>query len=202
MELKKEKGKMSTRMLTKVGVLSAIAFILMLIEFPLWFAPPFLKMDLSEVPALMGAFALGPVAGVLIELIKNILNVAIEGTSTGGVGELANFVVGSIFVYTAGYIYHKNKNIKNAIIGMITGTIAMTIAMAVANYYVMIPFYAKLFGMPLDKIVAMGSAVNKYVVDFKSLIIYAVVPFNILKGVIVTSITFLLYKKVSPILHK
>ncbi|MBW4827842.1 MAG: ECF transporter S component [Clostridiaceae bacterium] len=202
MELKKEKGKMSTRMLTKVGVLSAIAFILMLIEFPLWFAPPFLKMDLSEVPALMGAFALGPVAGVLIELIKNILNVAIEGTSTGGVGELANFVVGSIFVYTAGYIYHKNKNIKNAIIGMIAGTIAMTIAMAVANYYVMIPFYAKLFGMPLDKIVAMGSTVNKYVVDFKSLIIYAVVPFNILKGVIVTSITFLLYKKVSPILHK
>lgn len=202
MELKKEKGKMSTRMLTKVGVLSAIAFILMLIEFPLWFAPPFLKMDLSEVPALMGAFALGPVAGVLIELIKNILNVAIEGTSTGGVGELANFVVGSIFVYTAGYIYHKNKNIKNAIIGMIAGTMAMTIAMAVANYYVMIPFYAKLFGMPLDKIVAMGSAVNKYVVDFKSLIIYAVVPFNILKGVIVTSITFLLYKKVSPILHK
>ncbi|MBV1817376.1 ECF transporter S component [Anaerosalibacter bizertensis] len=202
MELKREKGKMSTRMLTKVGVLSAIAFILMLIEFPLWFAPPFLKMDLSEVPALMGAFALGPVAGVLIELIKNILNVAIEGTSTGGVGELANFVVGSIFVYTAGYIYHKNKNIKNAIIGMIAGTIAMTIAMAVANYYVMIPFYAKLFGMPLDKIVAMGSAVNKYVVDFKSLIIYAVVPFNILKGVIVTSITFLLYKKVSPILHK
>lgn len=202
MELKKERGKMSANMLTKVGVLSAIAFVLMLLEFPLWFAPPFLKMDLSEVPALMGTFALGPVAGVLIQLIKNILNLAIDGTTTMAVGEFANFVVGSIFVYTAGYIYHKDKNIKNAIVGMAVGTVAMTVAMAIANYYVMIPFYAKLFGMPLDKIVAMGSAVNRHIVDFKSLILYAIVPFNLLKGLIVTLITFFLYKRVSPILHR
>ena len=202
MELKKERSRISTKMLTKVGVLSAIAFVLMLLEFPLWFTPGFLKMDLSEVPALMGSFALGPIAGVLIELIKNLLNLAIEGTTTMVVGEVANFVVGSVFVYVAGYVYHKDKNIKNAVLGMALGTLAMTVVMAFANYYVMIPFYAKLFKAPLDAIVSMGNAVNKYVVDFKSLIIYAIVPFNLLKGIIVTLITFLLYKKVSPILHR
>ena len=198
--LKKE--YLTTRTLTKIAVLSVIAFLFMLFEFPLWFAPPFLKMDLSEVPALIGSFALGPMAGVLIELIKNILNVAIQGSSTKLVGELANFVVGSLFVYTAGWIYYKNKSIKSALVGMALGTIVMTIAMGIANYFFIIPFYAKLFGMPLDKIVAMGSAMNKYVVDFKSLIIFAITPFNLLKGIIVTLITLLLYKKVSPILHR
>lgn len=202
MELKKERSRISTKTLTKVGVLSAIAFVLMLLEFPLWFAPGFLKMDLSEVPALMGSFALGPIAGVMIELIKNLLNLAIEGTTTMVVGEAANFVVGSVFVYVAGYIYHKDKNIKNAVLGMALGTLAMTVVMAFANYYVMIPFYAKLFNAPIDAIVSMGNAVNKYVVDFKSLIIFAIVPFNLLKGIIVTLITFLLYKRVSPILHR
>jgi len=202
MELKKERGRVSAKTLTKIGVLSAIAFVLMLIEFPLWFAPGFLKMDLSEVPALMGSFALGPMAGVVIELVKNLLNLAIDGTTTMAVGETANFVVGSVFVYVAGYIYYKNKNIKNAVLGMALGTLSMTIVMSFANYYVMIPFYAKLFNAPLDAIVSMGNAVNKYVVDLKSLIIYAIVPFNILKGIIVTLITFLLYKRVSPILHK
>ena len=141
-------------------------------------------------------------AGVLIELIKNILHIVIRGTSTMVVGELANFVVGSVFVYVAGWMYHREKNLKNAVVGMILGTIAMTVVMSFVNYFIMIPFYAKLFGMPLDKIVAMGSAVNKYVVDLKSLIVYAVAPFNLLKGVIVTLITLLLYKKVSPVLHR
>lgn len=118
------------------------------------------------------------------------------------VGELANFVVGSVFVCVAGWMYHKEKNLKNAVVGMILGTIAMTVVMSFANYFIMIPFYAKLFGMPLDKIVAMGSAVNKYVVDLKSLIVYAVAPFNLIKGAIVTLITLLLYKKVSPVLHR
>lgn len=198
--LKKE--YLTTRTLTKIAVLSVIAFLFMLFEFPLWFAPPFLKMDLSEVPALIGSFALGPMAGVLIELIKNILNVAIHGSTTMVVGELANFIVGSLFVYTAGWIYYKNKSIKSALVGMALGTIVMTVVMGIANYLFIIPFYAKLFGMPLDKIVAMGSAMNKHVVDFKSLIIFAITPFNLLKGAIVTLITLLLYKKVSPILHR
>ena len=202
MELKSERTAFSTKTLAKVGVLSAIAFVLMVLDFPLWFAPGFLKFDLSEVPALLGTFALGPVAGALIELIKNVLNATLKGTSTMGVGELSNFIVGCLFILPAGIIYKKNKTYKNAIIGLIVGILAMTIGAALSNYYVMIPFYAKVFGMPLEKIIAMGSAVNKHVVDFKTLILYAIVPFNLLKGLVVTLVTLLLYKRVSPILHK
>ena len=192
----------NTRTMVKVSILGAFSFLLMLFEFPLWFAPTFLKFDFSDVPGLIGSFALGPFAGVLVQLVKNLLNLAIEGTDTAAVGELANFIVGSIFVYTAGYIYHRNKTFKTAIIGMVLGTLAMTVVMSLANYFVMIPLYAKLFGCPIEDIVALGSAVNKYVVDFKTLILFAVVPFNIVKGIIVTLITTLLYKRVSPILKR
>lgn len=198
--LKKE--NLNTRTMVKISVLAVIALILMLLDFPLWFAPTFLKFDISDVPALIGSFALGPMAGVLVQLVKNLLNLLVEGSGTGGVGEFANFLVGSIYVYTAGLFYYKNKTFKNAIIGMIIGVLAMTISISIINYYFMIPFYAKLFGLPIDKIVAMGSAVNKYVVDFKTLILYAVVPFNLFKGIIVTLVTLLIYKRVSPILHK
>mgnify|MGYP000985114648 CR=1 FL=1 len=198
--LKKE--NFNTKTMVKVSVLSVIAFILMLFEFPLWFAPPFLKFDISDVPSLIGAFAMGPMAGVLVQLVKNLLNVLIEGSATGGVGELANFIVGSIFAYTAGLIYYKEKTFRNAIIGLIVGILTMTVSISIINYYIMIPFYAKLFGLPIDKIVAMGTAVNRYVIDFKSLILYAVVPFNLFKGIIVSLVTILLYKRVSPILHR
>lgn len=194
--LKKE--NLNTRTMVKISVLAVIALILMLLDFPLWFAPTFLKFDISDVPALIGSFALGPMAGVLVQLVKNLLNLLVEGSGTGGVGEFANFLVGSIYVYTAGLLYYKNKTFKNAIIGMIIGVLAMTISISIINYYFMIPFYAKLFGLPIDKIVAMGSAVNKYVVDFKTLILYAVVPFNLFKGIIVTLVTLLIYKRVSP----
>ncbi len=196
------KESWNTRTMVKVSVLGVIGFILMLFDFPLWFAPPFLKFDISDLPSLIGAFSLGPMAGVLVQLLKNILNVAIEGSTTMMVGEFSNFVVGSIFAYIAGYIYYRDKNFKNALIGLIAGTFAMTALISVINYFFMIPFYAKLFGMPIEKIVDMGGAVNKRVVDFKSLIIYAIVPFNLLKGSVVSLITILIYKKISPILHK
>lgn len=197
-----KKEKMTTRTLVKIGVLGAIAFILQIFEFPLWFTPGFLKFDLSEMPALLGSFAIGPMAGVMITLIKNIVKVAIRGSNTMVVGDLSNFVVGSIFAYVAGAVYHRNKTFKNAILGLTLGTIAMTVGASLSNYYIMIPFYAKVFGMPIDKIVAMSGAVNKAVVDYKTLILYAVVPFNLFKGAVTTFVTLLLYKRVSPILHK
>lgn len=196
------KESWNTRTMVKVSVLGVIGFILMLFDFPLWFAPPFLKFDISDLPSLIGAFSLGPMAGVLVQLLKNILNVVIEGSTTMVVGEFSNFVVGSIFAYIAGYIYYKDKNFKNALIGLIVGTFAMTALISVINYFFMIPFYAKLFGMSIEKIVDMGNAVNKRVVDFKSLIIYAIVPFNLLKGLVVSLVTILIYKKISPILHR
>ncbi|WP_427338080.1 ECF transporter S component [Caloranaerobacter sp. DY30410] len=196
------KERFNTRMLTKISVLSVLAFLIMYIEVPLWFTPEFLKIDLSDIPALIGAFALGPIAGVIIEFVKNILHLVIKGTSTMGVGELANFLVGSVLVYTAGYIYFKNKTFKNAILGMIIGTVMMTLVASLSNYYFLIPFYAKLFGAPVDAFVEMGAKVNKFVADYKTFILFAIVPFNLLKGIIVSLITIVLYKKISPILHR
>lgn len=194
------KEDLTVKTMTKIAILGVIAFVFMLLDFPLWFTPPFLKFDISDLPSLIGAFALGPMAGVLIQLIKNLLKILLAGTNTAAVGELANFIVGSVFAYTAGLIYYKEKTFKNAIKGLITGVIAMTVAISIANYYVMIPFYSKAYGLPLEKIIAMSTAVNKYIVDLKSLIIFGVVPFNLLKGLVTSILTILLYKRISPII--
>lgn len=196
------KKQLTTRTMVKVSALSVIAFILMLLDFPLWFTPPFIKFDISDVPALIGAFAMGPMAGVLVQLFKNLLDLLIDGTTTAGIGELANFIVGSIFAYSAGLIYYKKKTFKNAVIGLVVGTLIMTVSISTINYFVMIPFYAKIFNLPLEAIITMGSALNKYVVDLKSMIIFAILPFNLLKGIVVSLVTLLLYKRVSPMLHR
>ena len=188
-----------TSLITKVSVLSVIAYVLMFIEVPILIFPGFLKLDISDVPAILGAFALGPVAGVLIELVKNILH-WITRTSTGGVGELANFVVGCAWVVPAALIYKMHKSRKYAIGGMIAGTIAMAVIGGIMNYYVMIPFYAKI--MPIQVILDMSAAANPLIVDLKTLILYGIVPFNVLKGVIISIVTVLIYKKVSPIIHR
>jgi riboflavin transporter FmnP len=169
----------------------------MFIEIPVLFFPVFLKLDFSDIPAIIGGFALGPVAGVFIELIKNLLHFVTK-SNTGGVGEFANFLVGGGFVFVSSGIYYINKNKKNAVIGCIVGTIAMAVIGGFANYYILIPFYAKIF--PIEAVVQMGTVVNKSIIDVKTLIYYAIVPFNLLKGVIVSIITAILYKKVSIIL--
>ena len=196
------KEDLNVKTMTKIAILGVISFVFMLLDFPLWFTPPFLKFDISDLPSLIGAFALGPMAGVLVQLIKNLLKLLLAGTSTAAVGELANFVVGSVFAYTAGLIYYKEKTFKNAIKGLVLGVIAMTVVISFANYYIMIPFYSKAYGLPLEKIIEMSTAVNKYVVDLKTLIIFAVVPFNLLKGLVTSILTVLLYKRISPILKK
>lgn len=193
----------NTRVMVKVSVLGVISFILMFFEFPIaWMAPPFIKMDISDIPALLGAFSIGPMAGVIIQFLKNLLNLVFEGTTTAAVGELANFVVGSAFAFTAGTIYFRRKTFKNAVIGLIAGTLVMTVVIALANYYIMFPFYAKLFGWPIQDLVSMGTAINGNIVDLKTMMIYSIVPFNLFKGAVVTAVTVLIYKKLSPILHK
>jgi riboflavin transporter FmnP len=193
----------NTKTMVKISVLGVISFILMFFEIPMpWLAPTFMKIDISDLPSLIGSFAIGPMAGVIIQLLKNVLNVLIEGSTTGGIGELANFVVGSAFAYTAGFVYYKKKTFKRAIIGLILGTIVMTVVITLANYFVMFPLYAKLMGQDLQVFIDMGTAINKNITDLRSLMIISVVPFNLLKGIMVTVITMLVYKRVSPILHK
>ena len=194
------KKKLNTKMIAQIGMLGAIAVVLMLFEIPLPFAPSFYEIDFSEVPVLIGCFTMGPMAGVLIELIKIILNLCINGSVTAGVGELANFVIGCALVLPAAFIYKRKKTKKAAIIGLVTGTLFMTISGCFINAYVMLPTYAKAFGMPIEALVEMGSAVNASITDLFTFVMFAVVPFNLLKGVLVSIIVLLIYKKISPIL--
>lgn len=194
------KKKLTTKMIAQIGMLAAIAVVIMLFEIPLPFAPSFYEIDFSEVPVLIGAFTMGPLAGVIIELVKIILNLCINGTVTAGVGEFANFVIGCALVLPAAIIYKKKKTKKGAMIGLVSGTLFMTFAGCFINAYIMLPTYAKAFGMPIEALVEMGSAVNANITDLLTFVMFAVVPFNLLKGVLVSIIVLLIYKKISPIL--
>lgn len=190
-----------TRTLVEVGMLGAIAAILMLFEFPLPFiAPPFYEIDLSEVPILVGAFALGSLAGAAIELIKVLLNLMINGTATAFVGEIGNYLIGCSFILPAAWIYKMHKSKKNAVLGMITGTISMTVLGCILNAYVLLPTYAVAFSMPIDTIISLGTVINPNIHNVLTFVMIAVAPFNLLKGILVSVITLLIYKHLSPIL--
>ncbi|MFI3208544.1 MAG: ECF transporter S component [Eubacteriales bacterium] len=182
--------------IAQIGMLAAIAVILMLFQIPLPFAPAFYQIDLSEVPVLIGSFAMGPIAGMMIELVKILLNLLINGTKTAGVGEVANFLIGCALCMPAGIIYRMNKTKKNAVIGLVVGTIFMTVVGSLLNAYVLLPAYALAFQMPIDGLVAMGSAINGNITDLMTFVLYAVAPFNLLKGVVVSVIVLVSYKKI------
>jgi len=188
--------KMGVRAVVQIGMLAAVAVILMLFEIPLPFAPSFYKIDFSEVPVLVGCFAMGPVAGALIELVKILLNFVLTGTSTAGVGEIANFVIGCALCVPAGIIYRRDRTRKNALIGMATGTILMTVLGCFVN-----AAYGAAFGMPVSKLVGLGTAVNPHITSLSTFVIFAVAPFNLIKGVAVSAIVFVIYKKISPVLR-
>lgn len=192
--------KSNLRTMTMIAMLGAISMILMMFEIPLWFAPSFYEIDLSEVPVLIGTFALGPVAGALIELVKILLKLVIKGTNTAFVGDIANYIIGCALVVPAGLVYSYRKTKKNAILGMALGTAVMTVAGCFINAYVLLPAYGQAFGMPIDALIGMGTAVNPAIKGLGTFVLLAVAPFNILKGVVVSILTLLLYKYVSPIL--
>ncbi|MDL2296057.1 ECF transporter S component [Lachnospiraceae bacterium OttesenSCG-928-E19] len=193
-------SKMGARTIAQIGMLAAVAAILMYFEIPLPFAPSFYEIDFSEVPVLIGTFTMGPVAGAIIELVKVLLKLVLKGTLTLGVGDVANFLIGCSLCVPAGIIYKKNRTRKGAITGMLVGTIFMTVIGCVLNAFVLLPMYAKAFNMPIDSLVEMGSAVNGWVTDLFTFVIFAVAPFNLLKGVMVSLVVFLIYKKIAPIL--
>ena len=195
----KTRSKSGTKKLVNIGMLSAIAIILMQFEIPLPFAPVFYKIDFSEVPVLIASFAIGPVAGAAVELVKVILNVAISGTTTAGVGDVANFLIGCGFCVPAGMIYQKMKTRKGAVTGMAVGTAVMTIVGGVLNAFVLLPVYARAFEMPIDALIKMGTEVNPAITNLSTFVLFAVTPFNILKGILVALIVVLIYKKISPV---
>ncbi len=197
----KQSSTFGIRYVAFIGMFAAIATVLMLIEVPLPFAPTFYKLDLSEVPVLIGGFALGPIAGILIELVKVLINLLINGTLTAGVGEFANFAIGCALVVPATLIYRAGKTRKNAIIGMVAGILVMAFIGAAFNGILLLPAYGKAFGMPIDALVGMGSAVNPLVTDLFTFCLFAVAPFNLVKGALTAVITMILYKHISRLIH-
>ena len=193
------KNKIGVQAIAQIGMLSAIAAVLMLFEIPLPFAPSFYEIDLSEVPVLIGCFVMGPAAGAIIEFVKIMLNFVMNGTITAGVGEFGNFLIGCAFVVPAGMVYHKIRSRKGAIIGMVLGTAMMTVLGCFINAYLLLPTYAKAFQMPMDALIGMGTAVNPSINSLMTFVLFAVAPFNLLKGVVVSAVVLLIYKKISPI---
>lgn len=177
---------LNTNRFIKLSLLSAIAVILMYIDFPVIPIFPWLKIDLSDVPALMGAFAFGPLAGVIIELMKNLLILIVKGTGTGFVGEFANFLVGVALVWPAALVYKKNKTKKTAILGMVLGVLCIEVVGILANFYLLLPAY----GMAMSK------------TELMQYVTVGLIPFNGIKSILVCGITYALYKKVSVSIFK
>ncbi len=191
-----------TQYIAICGMLGAIAGILYLFDFSIAFlAPGFYKLDFSEIPVMIGAFYLGPVGGVVIELVKTLLKLVIKGTSTAFVGDLANFVVGCSFAVPAAIVYHARKNKKTAKLALLTGTICMAVFGSFFNAVYLIPAFSKLYGMPIEAIVGMGTAINPAITNVTTLALFSVAPLNVLKGVLISVPTMLLYKRISRVLH-
>ena len=193
---------LTTRKVAVCGMFAAIAAVLMVLEMPVPFAPPFYGLDLSELPVLVGTFAFGPVAGVLIEFCKVVLKVLFKPSSTAFVGELANFVIGCSYLLPASAVYLLHKTRKNAVIAVITGTLCMTVFGTAFNAVYLLPKFAQMFGMPMEAIIAMGTKVNPSIRSVTGLVVMAVAPLNLLKGCLISLITMLIYKKISPILKE
>lgn len=192
-----------TRTLTQIAMLGAVAGVLMNFEFPIPFlAPSFYQLDFSEIPVLIGSFAMGPVAGVVIELVKILVHLVTKGTMTAGVGDVANFIFGCAFVIPAGLIYRFRhiKSRKHAVEGMAAGTVLTTAAACLMNAFVLLPAYGKAFGMPVEAFVEMGAAVNPSVNSLLGFVAMITVPFNLFKYTLTSMIVFFIYKRIRVIL--
>lgn len=194
--IQKKPSIQNVRMLTMTAVLSAIAFVLAFFEFPVPLSPSFARMDLSDLPALIGAFAYGPVSGVLIELVKNALQLLTS--STGGIGELANFIMGSSFVVAAGLIYKHHKTKKTAILACLIASVIMGVVATVVNYFILLPVFEAF--MLLDQLIASFGEFMPFIKTKLDVVLFNAFPFNLLKGIGISIVTMLLYKRLTPIL--
>lgn len=194
--MKKRESLVSTKTITMTALLAAISYVLAFFEFPVPLSPSFVRMDLSDLPALIGAFAFGPVPGVMIELIKNVLQLL--STSTGGIGELANFLMGASYVLAAGFIYKYKKTKKMAIWACIISSVVMGIVATIANYFILIPLFETF--MPLDQLIASFGVFLPFIKSKLDIVLFNALPFNIIKGLVIGAITMITYKKLTPVL--
>lgn len=190
----------STRNMVLIAMFGAISMILMLFDFPTPLAPAFMKFDFADLPAMLATFILGPIEGILVCVVKLVLKLAVRGTETAFVGELSNLVCGILYMLPAYFIYRKIRTKKGAILALIAGTLIVSFGCVLTNYFVIFPMYSKMYGMPLEAIVAAGTAINSRIDSLFTMMILCVFPFNIVKFGSVSVITFLLYKKLKKAL--
>ena len=197
--MEKEKNKLfSTQNLIRMGLLSAISVLLMQFDFAVpGLFPPFLKVDLGEVPAIVGVLAIHPLAGIVIPLIKILVDSLILGTETGYVGEVSNLIISIAYLLPLMIITRKNKSLKATLVGIVLGIVTTTIVGCISNYFMILPLYAKLF-MPMDVIIGMGSKINPAITDMKSFVLLVIAPFNIFKSVIISIASVTVVKAILP----
>ena len=195
-EKSRKNAVLSVRTISMTAMLSAVAYLLAFVEFPVPLSPSFARIDLSDLPALIGAFAFGPFSGLLIELVKNTLQLLT--TSTGGIGEIANFLMGASYVVTAGFIYKRHKTKKTALLACIAASFVMGAAAALANYFILLPLFETF--MPLDQLIASFGAFLPFIHTKLDIVLFNALPFNILKGLVIGGVTMLIYKKLALVL--
>jgi len=189
-----------TATITKIGILSACSLVLMIIAVPLPLIPPFLTLDLSDVPALLGAFAMGPLAGCLIQLVRCLLHLTVS--NSGGIGELAAFIIGCGFVLPAGLVYRGKKTRQRAYSALLLATVSMTVFAALTNYFILLPLYQLFLGLSNDMLIKLAHAGNSHISSIGQFILFAIVPFNIIKGAVTSLVVILVYKRLSILLHQ
>lgn len=191
------KRKSKIKEISLIGLMGALGMLLMLFKFPLPFMPPFMDFDLTGLVEIIGGFMLGPVAAIFIILVKVLLKTVIMGSTSMLTGEIQNFILSCAFVLPAVLIYQHHKTRKSAVVGMIVGTIICAIVSVFTNLYLIIPFYVNLFGMSMESIIQMCSAVNPLMKNPFTLAVFGIMPFNIIKNGVSSMLAFILYKKVS-----
>ena len=196
----KKSKKVNVKALTVTGVMGALAFALMMLEFSVPIMPAFIKLDFSELPALITGFAYGPLWGIAVCFIKNFIHVFIS--STGAIGEISNFVLGAVFVGISAFIYKKKKNKKWALISCVIASVYMAVFSVFSNYYIVYPLYVKVLGMPEEAILGMYQAILPSVDNLFEAIAIFNLPFNFVKMMIVSLMCFAIYKRISPIMKK
>lgn len=193
-----------TRRLCTISICSAIAAVLHMLDFPLLFlAPEFYKLDFSELPVMLCGFYMGPSAAVACEVVKILLKLLLKGTSTAFVGDFANFVIGCSLVLPAAILYHTKKSRASALWGLAAGTVVLTVFGSLFNAIYLLPKFSQLYGLPLDAIISMGSKINSSISSLKTFVLLAVAPLNLIKGIMISILTVLLYKRVArPLFEK
>ena len=196
------KKHLTVKNISSIAVLGALGAVLMLFDFPIAIAPSFYKIDLGDLPCLIGAFALGPIPALFIQLVKILVKLLLKPTSTAFVGEMAAFICSSVYCVSAAIIYQKNRSRNQALKAMIAASILMAFTGTIVNYLLIIPAYVKLYHMPLETIISLGQAIFPIISDKLSFVLCCVLPFNLVKAMIVDILTLLLYKRISPLLKE